>query len=125
MYARKHPVPPGSAPETVLFVDMGRLQSTVVVARFGRGAEGVDSETKGEGQEKEEGKSVGKCPYAVLAARGDGDLGAFHFDQRMFRHFRGAVSILFFTFLFLLVGFRGSRVRGCECVVACVRVVFS
>lgn len=87
VYARKHPVPPGATPQVILIVDMGRLQTTVVVARFGQeGTGAVDCEAT-------EMQSATKCPYSVLAVRGDEDLGAFNFDDRMFRHFQGAVSV--------------------------------
>eukprot|EP00904_Undaria_pinnatifida_P005296 jgi/Undpi1/1897/HiC_scaffold_12.g05284.m1 len=100
VYARKHPVAPGSSPERMLIVDMGRLQTTVVVSRFGE--EGKQEE---KGEEKEAGASGGGggggessrrgsagCPYSVLARRNDDDLGAFSFDLRMFDHFQGQVE---------------------------------
>lgn len=96
VYARKHPVSPGSAPETVVMVDVGRLQTTVVVARFGEAADG-DGGGEGEGSKSDTTKidksaAAVACPYSVLAVRSDEDLGAFHFDRRMFRHFQAAVS---------------------------------
>lgn len=79
---------------------MGRLQTTVIVARFGE--EGGQEEAKekevadasggGDGP-GESGKraSVG-CPYSMLARQSDEDLGAFSVDLRMFDHFQGQVS---------------------------------
>ena len=81
---------------------MGRLQTTVVVSRFGE--EGKQEE---KGEEKEAGASgdggggggessrrgSAGCPYSVLARRNDDDLGAFSFDLRMFDHFQGQVSV--------------------------------
>ncbi|CAM9371412.1 unnamed protein product [Laminaria digitata] len=105
VYARKHPVPPGSSPERILVIDMGRLQTTVILARFGE--EGGQAEEKdkevaeasggggsgsggGLGESSKRGP-VG-CPYSVLARRSDEDLGAFSFDLRMFDHFQGQVE---------------------------------
>lgn len=98
MYARKHPVSPASTPETVLMVDVGCLQTTVVVARFGEavlagGSEGDVPEAKSDAKEKPStAAAAAVCPYSVLAVQSDEDLGAFHFDRRMFQHFQGVVS---------------------------------
>ncbi|CAM9498856.1 unnamed protein product, partial [Ectocarpus sp. 12 AP-2014] len=91
VYARKHPVSPGSAPETVIMVDVGRLQTTVVVARFGEGGGESDAPVaKADTQQKR--NPAAPCTYSVLAVRSNVDLGAFHFDDRMFRHFQGLVK---------------------------------
>ncbi|CAM9428836.1 unnamed protein product [Ectocarpus sp. 8 AP-2014] len=91
VYARKHPVSPGSAPETVIMVDVGRLQTAVVVARFGEGEGESDAPVaKADAQQKK--NAAAPCPYSVLAVRSNVDLGAFHFDDRMFRHFQGLVK---------------------------------
>ncbi|CAN0171906.1 unnamed protein product, partial [Ectocarpus fasciculatus] len=91
VYARKHPVSPGSAPETVIMVDVGRLQTTVVVARFGEGGDGSDDPVaNADSQQKK--NAAAPCPYSVLAVRSNVDLGAFHFDDRMFQHFQGLVK---------------------------------
>ncbi|CBJ25702.1 Heat shock protein 70 [Ectocarpus siliculosus] len=91
VYARKHPVSPGSAPETVIMVDVGRLQTTVVVARFGEGEGESDAPVaKADARQKENASAP--CTYSVLAVRSNVDLGAFHFDDRMFRHFQGLVK---------------------------------
>ncbi|CAM9476852.1 unnamed protein product [Pylaiella littoralis] len=98
VYARKHPVSPASTPETVLMVDVGRLQTTVVVARFGEavlagGSEGDVPEAKSDAKEKPStAAAAAVCPYSVLAVQSDEDLGAFHFDRRMFQHFQGVVK---------------------------------
>ncbi|CAN0221215.1 unnamed protein product, partial [Ectocarpus sp. 13 AM-2016] len=91
VYAQKHPVSPGSAPETVIMVDVGRLQTTVVVARFGEGGGESDAPVaKADTQQKK--NPATPCTYSVLAVRSNVDLGAFHFDDRMFRHFQGLVK---------------------------------
>lgn len=97
-------MPAGSAPEDVFIVDMGRLQTSVVVARFG---------TAGEGEEAHGAEA--KCPYTVLAVRSDEDLGAFNFDQRMFVHFQGTVSRLFFVLCFACIS-RWTRFDLLLCV---------
>lgn len=114
VYARKHPVSPTSTPETVLMVDVGRLQTTVVVARFGEAvaAGGREGDVPGAKSDKKDEPSVTAaagtaagagvvCPYSVLAVQSDENLGAFHFDRRMFQHFQGLVS--------------GSRLFGLGC----------
>lgn len=83
VYARKHPVSPGSKSETVIMVDVGQLQTTVVVASFGESEGGVAEATK---------NLPAGCPYSVLGVRSDEDLGASHFDGKMFQHFRGMVK---------------------------------
>lgn len=81
---------PGSDPETVIMVDVGQLQTTVVVASFG---EGMAASGEGEGGVAEATKTPSAgCPYAVLGVRSDEDLGASHFDGKMFQHFREAVK---------------------------------
>lgn len=94
-------------------VDMGRLQTNVLVARFGRpipaesgegGGDGGADEaeaSKGEAASKEEqqqqqaaGEVATGYPFSVLKVASDHDLGAFSFDQRMFEHFREQVSCL-------------------------------
>eukprot|EP00752_Nemacystus_decipiens_P016369 g14634.t2 len=91
VYSRKHPVAPGSDPEAVIMVDVGQLQTTVVVASFGEGAAAAVG--GGEGGEAEATKtSATGCPSSVLAVRSDEDLGASHFSGRMFHHFREAVK---------------------------------
>lgn len=109
-YAKKHPVGPDSEPETLLIVDMGQLQTTVVVARFGEideeesepapavgEAGGVESSasTEAEGKSKSKAnkfrKGAIKCPFKVLNIKCDRDLGACSFDQQMFEHFVGKV----------------------------------
>lgn len=102
VYARKHPVLPGAPPETVAMVDIGRLQTTVVLANFGgpaAGAAGEGAGTDESGAADAEGKKTSAaaaaaavCSYSVLAVRSDEDLGAFNFDNKMFRHFQGVVS---------------------------------
>lgn len=92
VYCRKHPVAPGSDPEIVMMVDVGQLQTTVVVASFGGGAAAA-GETEGEGGEAKATKpSSGGCPYSVLGVRSDEDLGASHFSGEMFKHFRETVK---------------------------------
>lgn len=80
-------------------VDVGRLQTTVVVARFGEAvaAEGSGDDVPEAKSDEKEKPSVAAaagcvCPYSVLAVQSDEDLGAFHFDFRMFQHFQGVVS---------------------------------
>ncbi len=102
MYARKHPVLvlPGAPPETVAMVDVGRLQTTVVVANFGGPAAGAAAEGAGTDESgaadakgnKPSAAAAAVCSYSVLAVRSDEDLGAFNFDNKMFRHFQGVVS---------------------------------
>lgn len=98
-------------------IDMGRLQTTVIVACFGE--EMSDEEAGGIGEPADDQtagvtgsdtpaaksskgsttvKSINgkdKCPYTVLAVRSDEDLGALNFDHRMFQHFAGVVSECF------------------------------
>eukprot|EP00903_Cladosiphon_okamuranus_P005639 g5605.t1 len=94
VYSRKHPVAPGSNPETVIIVDIGQLQTTVVAASFGEAAAAAAA-GEGEGAdvvaEATKSPSAG-CPYSVLGVRSDEDLGASHFDGKMFHHFRGVVK---------------------------------
>lgn len=64
-------------------MDMGKLHTTMVVARLGREKQEENAEND---------KDETSCPYSVLAVRSDDNLGAFHYDQRMFEHFQGVVS---------------------------------
>lgn len=85
-------------------VDVGRLQTTVVVARFGEGGDGSDDPVaNADSQQKK--NAAAPCPYSVLAVRSNVDLGAFHFDDRMFLHFQGLVS--------------GDTLCSCPCEFGC------
>lgn len=74
-----------------MMVDVGHLQTTVVVARFGEGGGESDIPVAKADSEQKKNAAV-PCPYSVLAVRSNVDLGAFHFDDRMFQHFQGLVS---------------------------------
>lgn len=99
VYAQKHPVTKGSLAETVLMVDMGHLQTTVIVASFGgEDGDGGDGDQESsappttEAMTSTKGSAANRCPYKVLAVRSDQELGALSFDERMFQHFGAEVQ---------------------------------
>lgn len=82
-------------------VDMGHLQTTVIVASFGgEDGDGGDGDQESsappttEAMTSTKGSAANRCPYKVLAVRSDQELGALSFDERMFQHFGAEVRVV-------------------------------